>query len=90
LNNNTILQGNNFGFRTGKSIADVIDILRIRIDDAKTYNKQLIVANLDIKKAYESVPWEAMETTLRRIKIPDEFINFLKRLDNNKSKHSIR
>ena len=85
IDKHNILKGYNFGFRTGKSTADVLDILRLCIDDSKIMGKRLIIANLDIKKAYDSVPWTAMEATMKRIKLPQEFIKLLERLDKNRT-----
>jgi hypothetical protein len=73
-----LLRGNNFGFMTGKSTNNNVTIIKSIIDQAKVHNKELYIASLDIQKAYDSVPWEAIEVTLRRIKVPQRLIKLFK------------
>ena len=85
LDSNNVLTGNQFGFMSGKSTNNYLTILRLIIDDAKLKNKELYIALLDIQKAYDSVPLIAIELSLRRLAIPEQFINIIKCLHNNRT-----
>jgi ribonuclease HI len=75
-----ILKGNNLGFRTGCSTTNILAVLRACIDTANLKKHPLIIACLDIKKAYDTVPWRAVEYGLHRIKAPTKLIRMIKAL----------
>jgi exonuclease III/ribonuclease HI len=62
-----LLKGNNFGFRTGRSTTDALLLLRACVDDAKIQKIPLYAANLDITKAFDSVPYRAIIKGLQRL-----------------------
>ena len=68
IDTHDILKGYNYGFRTGRSTADNLRILRLIIEDAN---------HLDIYKAYDSVPYDAVEKSLKRLQIPEELVQLI-------------
>jgi hypothetical protein len=59
-------------------------ITRTIIDDAKISKKDLYIGSLDFQKAYDSVPFASIQQSLKRIKVPNSFINnILKILNRN-------
>ena len=80
LDDNHILQGFNFGFMQNLSTKDPLLIFRYIIDDAKIHKKSFYSATLDVAKAYDSVPFNSIFQSLKRLKIPDSFIDQVKKL----------
>jgi hypothetical protein len=70
-----LLKGANFGFRQNHSTKNPLLILRTIIDDAKLTKKPLYSATLDVQKAYDTVPFESIILSLKRLHIPDNFIH---------------
>ncbi len=81
LETNSVLQSNNYGFRAGRSTNDALLILRNCIDIANQTKHPLYLACLDIKRAYDSISFESLELSLRRLRIPERFILFLRNID---------
>ena len=81
IDKHDLLKGYNYGFRTGRSTTDVLRTLRLIIDDAYFNKKNLQLTSLDIYKAYDTVPFDAISQCCKRIKMPDRLIllihNFL-------------
>ena len=77
IETNNILKGNNFGFRPGKSTNNYLSILRNIIDHAKQTDNRLYIALLDIQKAYDTVPNEALRLCLNRIAVPKKIIDLI-------------
>jgi ribonuclease HI len=77
INDHNILKNNNFGFMKEKSTANIIHTLKLIIDHSKLNNKHLYLALLDIQKAYDSVPLEAIQLSLKRIGAPDDLIELI-------------
>ena len=69
-----LLKGFNFGFQPGKSTSNLLFILRTIIDDANSTRKNILLAVLDVFKAYDSVPRESIIRSLRRFKVPESYI----------------
>ena len=82
INEHHILKGYNFGFTENKSTKDPLIITRTIIDDAKINKKNLNMASLDVQKAYESAPFLSIEQALKRIKVPENFINHVLKILN--------
>jgi ribonuclease HI len=85
IEKNKILKGNNFGFRPGKSTNDNITIIKNIIDIANIRKQPLFIGNLDIKKAYDTVPPEAMRMAYRRIKIPETYIKLIMTMNDQRT-----
>ncbi len=81
LESNSVLQSNNYGFRAGRSTNDALLILKNCIDIANQKKHPLYIACLDIKRAYDSISFESLEISLRRLRIPERFILFLRNID---------
>jgi hypothetical protein len=75
IDQNDLLKGFNFGFRSNKSTKDPLMIMRLLIDDANNYNKSIYSAALDVQKAYDTVPFTSIINSLKRLKIPEKFID---------------
>lgn len=84
IDKHDILKGSNFGFRTGKSTTDALLLIRGCIDDAKEQKRPLLAGNLDIKKAFDTVPSEALKRSLRRIHVPNQTIELIISLVDNR------
>ena len=85
IESNNILKGNNFGFRPGKSTNNYLSILRNIIDHAKQTDNRLYIALLDIQKAYDTVPNEAIRLCLNRIAVPTKIINLIISMQSSRS-----
>ena len=72
IDNNSILRGDNFGFKTGVSTNNAITNLRNIIDHAASQKQPhpLFICLCDVEKAFDSVPLEAIRASLIRINIP--------------------
>jgi hypothetical protein len=77
IDNNDLLKGLNFGFRTGQSTAEALYILRNLIDLSHLQSRNLLMSSLDIKKAYDTVPFEGIEASLKRLGMPQRLIRFI-------------
>ena len=77
IDTNNILKGFNYGFRTGQSTTEALLMIRSIIDLAQIENKDLYIASLDIKKAYDTVPFEGLKMSLIRIGMPENLVNFI-------------
>jgi ribonuclease HI len=80
LDSHPILKGYNFAFRTGQSTNTALSILRQVIDYAKIQKRSFLIASLDIRKAYDTVPLSAIILTLKRIKCPNRLIALIAQL----------
>ena len=79
-----LLKGYNYGFRTGRSTTDVLRTLRIIIDDAHFNKRNLLLTNLDIYKAYDTVPFDAIQTCCKRLQMPDSLVQYIHTLISNR------
>ena len=68
----------------GKSTNDVLITLRHYIDLARIEGRTLIIANLDIQEAFDSVPTLAIVRAMKRIKMPTSFINLIENLHKDR------
>lgn len=76
LEKNKILCPTNFA-GPGKQALDSVHILQTCVEDAHLSNKDLLVASLDIRRAFDSVPFDSLERSLQRLKIPTDFTALL-------------
>lgn len=65
------LSENQFGFRQGRSTCDALRLVRNIIDVAINRRKFVIAVSLDIKNAFNSVPWSAIRLALLRRGFPE-------------------
>jgi hypothetical protein len=77
----SVLRGHNFGFRAGLSTAEPLAGLRHIMDAAKLTCTPLYLACLDIKHAYDSVPFAAVAVSFRRVGVPEPLVSLLRALE---------
>ena len=81
-----ILEGNNCSVLKSTSTHCPITVIRNILEDATQHkNKEVWLVLQDMKKAYDSVGWEAIHTSLTRIKMNQSYINILKDLHENRT-----
>ena len=59
------------GFRRGRSLTDHVFVMRQMMEAAKEYDKPLYTAFIDIAKAYDGIPRQALLAVLRRYGVSD-------------------
>lgn len=70
------------GFRSGRSCTDHTNTLRILIESCVEWRAELFLAFVDFEKAFDSVKWSALWSSLRRRGIPSKYIGIIKSLYN--------
>src|SRR5947209_16361124 len=81
-----ILTGNNCSVLKGSSTHCPISVIRNVLEDVTQHKeKELWLVLQDMRKAYDTVGWSAMETALHRIKMNQVYINILKDLHKNRT-----
>ena len=55
-----------FGFQSGKSTVDAIFVIRQLHEKFGAKKKELFRMFVDLEKAFDHVPWEAIQWALRR------------------------
>ena len=73
-----ILGENNFAALQGRSTLEPIHILNNVMEEARENGKELWVLLQDMSKAYDLVNREHLWRALKRIKIPEKFINIIR------------
>ena len=78
-------KGNNCSVLKGTSTHNPIITLQQISETATTEaNKEAWIVLQDMKKAYDSVSWQGLEASLRRIKMNEKYIKLLSNLHNNR------
>ena len=76
-----MLRENQCGFRRGRGCIDHIFTLRTLAEKAREFNTTLYLSFVDLRKAYDSVNWEALWLVLeRRYQVPGKLIHILRAL----------
>jgi Reverse transcriptase (RNA-dependent DNA polymerase) len=75
--NYDILKDHNYAGLPGKSTQEPIHILNAIMEDARTSNKELWILMQDMSKAYDLVNRKNLQKALKRIKLPDKFVDFI-------------
>ena len=75
--NKNVLKDNNFAALPGKSTIEPIHILNNIIEDARENNKELWILLQDMSKAYDCINRKHLWMAMRRIKLPEKFINII-------------
>ena len=68
------------GFRWGRSTADNLFVLASLLDDAKFRSKEIHMAFIDVRKAYDTVDRAKLWAVLKTLGVSDAFISLLKSL----------
>ena len=85
ISSNGILKGTNYGFTPGYSTSDAIKLMQLIKDDAKDNGKIIIVAYLDVKKAYDSVHPNSIKCCLKKLKFDENYWHIMKNIFENRS-----
>lgn len=75
-----ILPESQCGFRKGRGTNDMIFAVRQMVEKLREHNLQGFLLFVDLTKAYDSVPREALWTLLRKLGIPDETVRMVQGL----------
>eukprot|EP00971_Amphidinium_carterae_P274262 5442890-Amphidinium_carterae.1 len=67
-----------FGFRRGKSTANAIFILRRVQDIYERMGQSVYFLALDYTKAFDSLPQDVLDETLKQYKVPDKLHEFIR------------
>lgn len=65
-----LLKGDNFGCSPGVQYLDAVHCI---CEHAVLQKKNLFIVSLDIKSAFDSVPFDSLRASMRRLQIPDNF-----------------
>ena len=68
------------GFRSGRGCTDMIFCARQLMEKAIEHNTKLFLLFIDLKKAYDSVPREALWCVLRKYGVPPSMLNVVRSL----------
>src|SRR6266511_2157315 len=79
-----ILKGLNFAGLPHKSTAEPLCLLDNILQDAKDYNKELLIYSKDMSKAYDRVNIYMLQKAMNRLKLPLSFITFITNLFTNR------
>ena len=66
------------GFRKGRGCMDMVFSVRQLVEKSWEHKEKLFITFVDLKKAYDSVPREAMWTVLRKLGVLDMMISLIK------------
>ena len=66
------------GFRKGRGCTDMIFTVRQLVEKSWEHNEKLFISFVDLKKAYDSVPREAMWKVLGKLGVPDPTIYLIR------------
>ena len=65
-----VLSDSQCGFRAARGCTDMIFCVRQLIEKAREHNTKLYLLFVDLRKAYDSVPRQALWVTLKKFGIP--------------------
>ena len=77
LEKENVLKGLNFGGKPGSQALDSVHLLQTCIEDAKLSGLDLQVLCLDIRRAFDSVPFSSLEAFLKRLHLPQGYIRLI-------------
>ena len=73
-----ILPESQSGFRKGCGCEDMIFVARQLVEKAREHGKSLYVLFVDLRKAYDSVPRQALWKVLEKYGVPVKMLNVIK------------
>ena len=75
-----VLPDSQCGFRAGRGCADMVFCTRQLVKKAREHNTTLYLLFIDLRKAYDSVPREALWQVLRKYGVPPSLVNIIRSL----------
>ena len=66
------------GFRRGRGCTDMTFTVRQLVEKSIEHATKLYIMFVDLRKAYDSVPHEALWVVLKRLGVPDTLIDIVK------------
>jgi exonuclease III/ribonuclease HI len=69
-----VMKGNNPSVLPGTSTDDTLFPIMAQMEDARENDKELWLVFLDIKRAFDSVSYEMLSLSLRRVGLPESYI----------------
>ena len=66
------------GFRKGRGCSDMTFIVRQLVEKAIEHRAQQFLIFVDLKKAYNSVPREALWVTMQELGVPEHLIDIVR------------
>lgn len=66
------------GFRRGRGCSDMIFTVRQLVEKSWEHRSEVFLLFIDLKKAYDSVPREAMWSALGKLGVPDQVIDIIR------------
>ena len=73
-----ILPESQNGFRKGSGCAGMIFVARQLVEKVREHGESLYVLFVDLRKAYDSVPRQALWKVLKRYGVPAKMLNVVK------------
>ena len=71
------------GFRRGRGCTDMIFVVRQLVEKAFEHKTKQFLIFVDLRKAYDSVPREAMWKVLRKLGVPDALVDIIRSFHTN-------
>ena len=65
------------GFRKGRGCMDMVFAVRQLVEKSWEHKEKLFITFVDLRKAYDSVPRQAMWMVLRRLEVPDVLVSLI-------------
>ena len=75
-----VLPDSQCGFRAGRGCADMVFCTRQLVEKAREHNTTLYLLFVDLRKAYDSVPREALWQVLRKYGVPPSLVTIIRSL----------
>ena len=73
-----VLPESQSGFRKGRGCIDMIFVARQLVEKAREHNDMLYMLFVDLRKAYDSVPREALWRVLEKCGVPPKMLSIVK------------
>ena len=73
-----VLPDSQCGFRAGRGCADMVFCTRQLVEKAREHNTTLYLLFVDLRKAYDSVPREALWQVLRKYGVPPSLVTIIR------------
>lgn len=72
-----VLPESQCGFRNGRGCSDMIFTVRQVVEKSWEHKAKAFLVFIDLRKAYDSVPREAMWVVLRKLGVPDQLVEII-------------